>query len=143
MASMRVDKWLWFVRVFKTRTLATEYCRKGRIVRNGVALKPAQEIQIGDTLTVRKPPVTYTFRVKDLPKNRLGAKLVDGYMENLTPPVELQKLDPSFMAFNIYRERGTGRPTKKERREIDELLDSGYGGFDWDSFEPDADDLVD
>lgn len=143
MASMRVDKWLWFVRVFKTRTLATEYCRKGRVTRNGIELKPSQDISVGDTLSVRKPPVTYTFRVKDLPKNRLGAKLVESYMENLTPPEELQKLDPSFMAFNLYRERGTGRPTKKERRDIDELLDSGYGGFDWDSFEPDADDLVD
>lgn len=143
MASMRVDKWLWFVRVFKTRTLATEYCRKGRVTRNGIELKPSQDISVGDTLSVRKPPITYTFRVKALPKNRLGAKLVESYMENLTPPEELQKLDPSFMAFNLHRERGTGRPTKKERRDIDELLDSGYGNFDWDSFDPDADDLVD
>ncbi len=137
MASIRVDKWLWFVRVFKTRTLATDYCTKGRVMRNGVALKPAHEIQPGDTLTVRKPPVTYTFRVKEIAKSRLGAKLVENYLENLTPQEELQKLDPSFIAFNVYRERGTGRPTKKERREIDELFNSGYSGFDWDDFEPD------
>lgn len=137
---MRVDKWLWFVRVFKTRTLATEYCRRGRVTRNGIALKPSQDINVGDTLKVRKPPVNYIFRVKDLPKNRLGAKLVESYLENLTPPEELLKLDPSFMAFNIHRKRGTGRPTKKERREIDELFDSDFGGFDWDRFDPDTDD---
>lgn len=139
MAAMRVDKWLWFVRVFKTRTLATEYCQKGRVMRDGVALKPSHDIQIGDELTVRKPPVTYTFRVKDIPKSRIGAKLVESYLENLTPPEELQKLDPSFMAFNIYRDRGTGRPTKKERREIDELFDSGFDSLNWDSLDPNDD----
>ncbi|QKG80722.1 RNA-binding S4 domain-containing protein [Tenuifilum thalassicum] len=132
MASMRVDKWLWFVRVFKTRTQATDACRKGRVTRDGINLKPSQEVQPGETITVRKPPVNYTFKVKDFPKSRVGAKLVENYLENLTPPEELQKLDPAYMAFNIYRERGTGRPTKKERREIDELLDSGISDFDWD-----------
>lgn len=139
MASIRVDKWLWFVRVFKTRTLATEYCNKGRVMRNGVALKPSNEIHPGETLTVRKPPVTYTFKVKDIPKSRVGAKLLESYLENLTPAEELQKLDPSLMAFNLHRDRGTGRPTKKERREIDELLDSGFDAFDWDNFDPDED----
>jgi len=135
MNSMRVDKWLWFVRVFKTRTMATEYCSKGRVTLNGTPLKPSAQIQPGDTIQVRKPPVNYTFRVKDLPKSRIGAKLVSNFMENLTPQEELQKLDPNFMAFNLQRQRGTGRPTKKERREIDELLNSDFGGFDWDSFE--------
>ncbi len=139
MASIRVDKWLWFVRVFKTRTLATEYCNKGRVMRNGIVLKPSNDIHQGDTLTVRKPPVTYTFKVKDIPKSRVGAKLLENYLENLTPAEELQKLDPSFMAFNLYRDRGTGRPTKKERREIDELLDAGFDAFDWDSFDSDED----
>jgi len=141
MQSIRVDKWLWFVRIFKTRTIATEYCAKGRVLRNGLSLKPASEVQPGDTLTIRKPPVTYTFRVKGIPKSRLGAKLVEDYRENLTSSEELQKLDPSFMAFSIYRERGTGRPTKKERREINELLDSGLSNFDWDSFDPNDNDL--
>jgi ribosome-associated heat shock protein Hsp15 len=93
---------------------------------NGNIVKPAREIQVGETIVVRKPPVNYTFKVKGFPKSRVGAKLVMDYLENLTPADELQKLDPAFMAFNIYRERGTGRPTKKDRRSLDELFEDGF-----------------
>ncbi|HPD94287.1 MAG: RNA-binding S4 domain-containing protein [Bacteroidales bacterium] len=127
--TQRIDKWLWFVRIFKTRSIATEYIRKGRVSVNGSLVKPAREVQEGDTVTVRKPPVAYTFRIKGLPKSRLGAKLVSDYMENLTPEEELQKLDPNFMAFNVHRDPGTGRPTKKDRRMLDEMIDDW---FDWD-----------
>lgn len=94
--------------------------------------KPSREIKIGDTVKVRKPPITYTFRVVAIPNGRVGAKLVPDYMENITPPDELQKLDPSFMAFGISRDRGTGRPTKKERRSLDEMFGADFDGFDWD-----------
>lgn len=127
--TQRIDKWLWFVRIFKTRSIATEYIRKGRVSVNGSLVKPAREVQEGDTVIVRKPPVAYTFRIKGLPKSRLGAKLVSDYMENLTPEEELQKLDPNFMAFNVHRDPGTGRPTKKDRRMLDEMIDDW---FDWD-----------
>lgn len=130
--STRIDKWLWSVRIFKTRSIAIEFCRKGRVTINGNMIKPAREVQVGDTIVVRKPPVNYTFKVKGFPKSRVGAKLVVDYLENLTPADELQKLDPAFMAFNIYRERGTGRPTKKDRRSLDELFEDGFEGFDWD-----------
>lgn len=127
--TQRIDKWLWFVRIFKTRSIATEYIRKGRVSVNGSLVKPAREVQEGDTVIVRKPPVAYTFRIKGLPKSRLGAKLVSDYMENLTPEEELQKLDPNFMVFNVHRDPGTGRPTKKDRRMLDEMIDDW---FDWD-----------
>ncbi|MHC1702678.1 MAG: RNA-binding S4 domain-containing protein [Tenuifilaceae bacterium] len=128
----RVDKWLWSVRIFKTRTIAAEYCKKGRVLMNDNPVKPSKELRVGDIVLVRKPPITYSFRVKGVPKNRLGAKLVSDYIENITPREELQKIDPSFMAFYGTRERGTGRPTKRDRRTIDTILDSTSDSFDWD-----------
>lgn len=122
----RIDKWLWTVRIFKTRSLATEECKKGRVRINEIEAKPSREIRIGETITVRKPPLNYTFIVKGIPKNRIGAKLVDDFLENITPKEELQKLEPGFMAFQGYRERGSGRPTKKERRTLDEIRDSSF-----------------
>lgn len=130
--STRIDKWLWSVRIFKTRSIAIEFCKNGRVFLNSNMVKPAREVQLGDIITVRKPPVNYTFRVKGIPKSRIGAKLVVEYLENLTTAEELQKLDPAFMAFNIYRDRGTGRPTKKDRRSLDEIFDAGFEGFEWD-----------
>lgn len=130
--SSRIDKWLWSVRIFKTRSLASEYCKKGRVLIKDTAVKPAKEIHIGDLIIVRKPPVNYSFCVKGIPKNRIGAKLVSEYLENVTSQDELQKLDPNFMAFYGNRDRGTGRPTKKERRSIDTILDLNPGDFDWD-----------
>lgn len=130
--SSRIDKWLWAVRIFKTRSIASEYCKKGRVLIKETSIKPAKEIRIGDIITVRKPPVNYQFRVKGIPKNRIGAKLTPDYIENITPQDELQKLDPNFIAFYGNRDRGAGRPTKKERRSIDNALDSSQNDFDWD-----------
>jgi len=132
-SNSRIDKWLWSVRIFKTRSIATEYCKKGRVIIGDNSVKPAKEIHINDIVIVRKPPITYSFRVKGIPQNRIGAKLTSDYIENITPQEELQKLDPNFMAFYGNRDRGTGRPTKKERRNIDQVLDSTFdSGFDWD-----------
>lgn len=130
--SNRIDKWLWSVRIFKTRSIASEYCKKGRVLIKDTSVKPAKELHIGDIVVVRKPPVNYSFRVKGIPKNRIGAKLTPDYLENITPQDELQKLDPNFMAFYGNRDKGTGRPTKKERRSIDTVLDSDPNNFDWD-----------
>jgi ribosome-associated heat shock protein Hsp15 len=123
-SSARIDKWLWMVRIYKTRSLATEECKKGRVRLNDSEIKPSREICAGNIITVRKPPVTYSYVVKDIPKSRVGAKLVNEYLDNITPQEELDKLTPGFMAFQGYRQRGTGRPTKKERRTLDEVLDT-------------------
>ena len=128
----RIDKWLWCVRIFKTRAIASEYCKKARVFINGNPIKPSKEIHIGDIIAVRRPPVTYSFCVKGIPRNRIGAKLTPEFLENITPKDELQKLDPDFMAFYGNRDKGTGRPTKKERRSIDGVLDSSPDDFDWD-----------
>lgn len=95
-------------------------------------VKPSKEIHPNDMLSVRKPPITFVFRVKGIPKNRIGAKLVPEYLENMTPAEELQKLDPNFMAFYGTRDRGAGRPTKKERRSLDAAVNPITNGFDWD-----------
>ena len=120
-SNSRIDKWLWTVRIFKTRSLATEECKKTRVKINNADVKPSKEVKSGDVVSVRKPPVLFTFVVKDIPKSRVGAKLVPDYLEDITPPEELGKLDPGFLAFQGARERGSGRPTKKERRTLDSL----------------------
>lgn len=130
-SSNRIDKWLWSVRIFKTRSLASEYCKKGRVLLKENPVKPSKEIHPGDIIIVRKPPINYSFRVKSIPQNRIGAKLVSDYLENITPQEELQKLDPNFMAFYGNRDRGAGRPTKKDRRNINEMLDLKDDSFDW------------
>jgi ribosome-associated heat shock protein Hsp15 len=134
----RIDKWLWMVRIFKSRSIAAEYIKKGRVFIKDIAVKPSKEIHVGDIIIVRKPPVSYSFKVVGFPKNRVGAKLVSEYLENITPQEELQKLDPNFMAFYGTRDKGTGRPTKKERRTIDSVLDADSDLFDWDD-EPSED----
>jgi ribosome-associated heat shock protein Hsp15 len=130
MSEARVDKWLWMVRIFKTRTLAAEACKKGRVHINQSEAKASKDVRVGDTISVRKPPVNYTFIVKGIPNNRVGAKLLPDYLENTTSDEELQKLDPGFLAFQGARERGMGRPTKKERRILDSIKDSVFD--DWD-----------
>ena len=90
---VRIDKWLWAVRIFKTRTIATEACKKGRVSIGGVTVKPSRTIKVGDVIDVRKPPVTYSFRVLDLSENRMGAKLVPNFLENITPPEQYELLD--------------------------------------------------
>lgn len=120
---VRIDKWLWAVRIYKTRTLAADACKKGRIIINGLEVKPSHEVRKGEIIFVRKLPVIYTLRVKELLHNRQPAQHVKEYMEDLTSPEELEKLKLNDLLF-YKREKGTGRPTKKERRLLDDLLSS-------------------
>ena len=123
---VRIDKFMWATRIFKTRTIATEACKKGRVMLDGVAVKPSRMIKVGDVIQVRKPPVTYYFRVIALSENRMGAKLVPGYLENITPPEQYELLEMSRLSGFIGRARGTGRPTKKDRRSLEEFTTPEY-----------------
>ena len=136
----RIDKWLWAVRIFKTRTIATEACKKGRVSVGDTVVKPSRTIHVGDVVKVRKPPVTYSFEVLALTENRLGAKLVPGYMNNITPQSELQLLDIVKISGFIDRRKGLGRPTKREGRQLSEFTDSMSDGFDFEfGFDEDDD----
>ena len=117
---VRVDKWLWAIRIFKTRNQASDACRKGRIIIDDQAVKPSRVLKLGDVVQIRKPPVHYSYRVKDLLGKRLSARLVQEYFENITPESELDKLKVRETFF-VTRDRGSGRPTKKERRTMDKL----------------------
>lgn len=145
MNEVRIDKWLWAVRIFKTRTVATEACKKGRVTVGGVAVKPSRPLKIGETVSVRKPPVTYSFRVLALTQNRLGAKLVPDYMENVTPESELHLLDVVKVSGFINRRKGLGRPTKREGRQLQQftadIWDSPADGWDFDALDDDDDDF--
>ena len=118
---VRIDKYLWAIRVFKTRTEATEACSGGKVKIGGVNAKPSKDVRPGDIINVRKGAVNYTFRVIDGLDKRVGAKLVPDYAENLTPEEELQKLRAPVEPFFVTRDRGAGRPTKKERRDLEQL----------------------
>jgi ribosome-associated heat shock protein Hsp15 len=119
MEETRIDKWLWAVRIFKTRTIASAECLKGRVLIDGIEVKPSRVVRIGNLLVVKKPPVLYTYRVLGIIENRVGAKLVENYLENLTSEEELKKLDLEKLSGFIDRDRGEGRPTKRERRKMD------------------------
>lgn len=116
---VRVDKWLWAVRVFKTRSIATDACKKGRVTIDGQSVKPSRTLKTGEVVEVRKNPVRYSYKVKQLIQKRVGAKLVPEYMEDVTPASELEILEMQKNMSWFERERGTGRPTKKDRRDID------------------------
>lgn len=118
---VRIDKWLWAARIFKTRTVALEACKKNRVTVNDAPAKPSRMIRVGDIISVRKPPVTYSFKVLGLISNRIGAKLVPEYAENITPPEQYEILDLQKISGFVNRTKGTGRPTKKERRDLDEF----------------------
>ena len=111
------------MRIYKTRSIAADACKNGRISMNGVQLKPSRTFKIGDTFNVRKGPITYTYKVLQLTENRLGAKLVPDYMQDCTSPQQLELLELARMAGNGGRDRGTGRPTKKDRRDIEIFFD--------------------
>ena len=128
----RIDKWLWAMRIFKTRTISTEACKKGRVMIDGVAAKPSRMIKPGDTINVRKPPVMYSFLVKALTENRLGAKLVPEYMDNITPQSELDLLEVVKISGFIDRRKGLGRPTKREGRDLARFTDDMSDGWDFD-----------
>lgn len=132
---VRVDKWLWAVRIFKTRSIATDACKKNRVSINGSAAKAARSVKVGDIVSVRKPPIEYSFRVLALLNNRVGAKLVPEYMENITPREQYEILELQRISGFVDRAKGLGRPTKKERRDLDQFsqdLPSGLDLFDWD-----------
>lgn len=121
MDEVRLDKYLWSIRVYKTRTEATTACNGGKVRLNGADTKPSKAVKVGNEIVVRKGPVTYTFKVLQLIDKRQGAKLVPQYAENLTPEEELAKLHAPVETFFLKRDRGTGRPTKKDRRQMDDL----------------------
>lgn len=131
---VRIDKWLWAVRLFKTRTLAVEACKKGRIMIQGTNIKPSRMIRVGDVIQIKKPPITYSFKVLDLSEKRMGAKLVPEFMEDATPQSEYDILELSKVSGFIDRDRGAGRPTKKDRRDlVDFIDDSFFDEWDFDS----------
>lgn len=119
---MRIDKFLWCIRVFKTRTLAAEQCRLNKVWVNGELIKPSREIKPSDVIKVRKGPVHFSFEVIAFPTSRVGAKLIGHYMNDVTPQEEKERLESYRLQMSAERPRGLGRPTKRERRELDEFL---------------------
>ncbi len=133
MEETRIDKWLWAVRIFKTRTIATEAVKKGRVMIDNVVIKPSRNVHVGDVIQVKKPPVTYSFKVLDLADKRMSAKLVPQFMENITPPEQYEILELNKISGFVDRQRGTGRPTKKERRDLEVFTENfDFDEFDWD-----------
>src|SRR5574344_1000715 len=131
----RIDKWLWAARIFKTRTLAAEACKKGRVTMGGVQLKPSKMVKAGEVIDIRKPPITYSFKVFQAIEKRVGAKLLPEIIENVTSPTQYELLEMSKISGFVNRARGTGRPTKKERRDLDDftsLEDISESDFNFD-----------
>lgn len=134
MNEVRIDKWMWATRIFKTRTIAAEACKKNRVMIGGVNVKPSRMIKVGDVVQVRKPPVTFSFKVLALTERRMGAKMVPDYLENVTTPDQYEILEMNKISGFVDRARGLGRPTKKDRRELEQFTDPGAmdDGFDFD-----------
>lgn len=134
----RLDKWLWAARIYKTRTIAAEACKRGQISMKGSSLKPSRMIKAGDVIDVRKPPITYSFRVLQPIEHRIGAKLVPEVLENVTSPEQYELLEMARISGFVNRAKGTGRPTKKDRRSLDEFQSGEpefFGDFDFDDEE--------
>ena len=133
MDSARIDKWLWAARIFKTRSIAADACK------NGMTVKPSHMVKVGEVVSVKKPPVTYSFRILKAIEQRVGAKLIPEIYENVTDPKQYELLEMSRISGFVDRARGTGRPTKKDRRAIDAFVDPALFGFDddddWDDEE--------
>lgn len=136
----RIDKWLWAMRVFKTRTIATDACKKGRVMMGGNAVKPSRTVKPGDVVEVRKPPITYTFRVKAVTGNRLGAKLVPEYLENITPQSQYDLLEMTRISGFVDRRKGLGRPTKRDSRELSRFREDTNADTFYLDFEDEDDD---
>lgn len=131
----RIDKWLWAARIFKTRTLAVAACKKGQVSLGGNQLKPSRMVRVGDIIDVKKPPITYSFRILQAIEHRVGAKLIPEILENITSPEQYELLEMSKISGFVDRARGTGRPTKKERRALDDFKEDVpvfFGDFDFD-----------
>ena len=132
----RLDKWLWASRIFKTRSIAADACKNGRVMVNDVLVKPSRVVKVGDKVSVRKPPVTYSFRILKTIEQRVGAKLLPEIYENITPQDQYDLLEMNRISGFVDRARGMGRPTKKDRRAMDAFVGpslEGYGEFDFDS----------
>lgn len=130
------------MRVFKTRTVATDACKKGRVTMGGAAVKPSRMLKEGDVVEVRKPPITYAFRVKQVTQNRLGARLVPEYLENLTPQAQYDLLEMTRISGFVDRRKGLGRPTKREGREMARFREDSYADtffLDWEDDDDDED----
>lgn len=136
----RLDKFLWASRIFKTRSIAADACKNGRVMIDGVKMKPSRMVKEGDVIQVRKPPVTYSFKILQAIQNRVGAKLVPEILENVTTPDQYELLEMNRISGFVNRARGTGRPTKKERRELDDFtMPAFFGDFDFDDDDEDDD----
>lgn len=139
----RIDKWLWAMRVFKTRSIATDACKKGRVMMGGVAVKPSRSVKVGDVIDVRKPPVTFSFRVKALSPGRLDARLVPDYLENITPQSQYDLLEMTRISGFVDRRKGLGRPTKRDSREMSRFREESYADtffLDWEDDDEDDED---
>ena len=131
----RIDKWLWAARIFKTRTIAAAACKKGQVSMGGVQLKASRMIKEGDVISVRKPPITYSFRVLQPIERRVGAKLIPEVLENVTTPDQYELLEMSKISGFVGRAKGTGRPTKKDRRSLEDFqneVPEFFGDFEFD-----------
>lgn len=130
MNEARIDKWLWASRIFKTRSIAADACKNGRVTIGGMNVKPSRLVKVGEVVDVKKPPITYSFRVLKCIEQRVGAKLVPEIYENVTDPKQYEILEMSRISGFIDRARGTGRPTKKERRQMDAFVEPTMFGFE-------------
>lgn len=128
----RIDKWLWAARIFKTRSIAVDAIKNGRVTIQGTNVKPSRMIKVGETVSVKKPPITYTFKVLKTIEQRVGAKLIPEIYENVTTADQYELLEMSRISGFVDRARGTGRPTKKERRALDAFVDPALLGFEFD-----------
>ncbi len=124
MKEARIDKWLWSARIFKTRSQAADACKKGRVTMDGATLKPSKMVKENEIINVRKPPITFSFRIKQAIEKRVGAKLVPDVLENVTPKDQYELLEMSRISGFVNRAKGTGRPTKKDRRELDDFTET-------------------
>lgn len=146
MNEARIDKWLWAARIYKTRSIAADACKNGRVSVNGVNVKPARMVKVGDVVGVRKPPVTFSFKILKTIEQRVGAKLLPEIYENVTPQDQYELLEMNRISGFVDRARGTGRPTKKDRRAMDAFVMpslEGYGDFQFEDWEDDDEDEED
>ena len=127
----RIDKWLWAARIFKTRSLAADACKNGRVTIGNVNVKPSHMVKVGETVSVRKPPVTYSFKILQTIEQRVGAKLIPEIYENVTTPDQYELLEMNRISGFVDRARGTGRPTKKERRALDAFIGPSFDDIDF------------
>ena len=133
MAEVRIDKWMWATRIFKTRTIAAEACKKNRVMIRGVNVKASRMIKVGDVIQVRKPPITYSFKVLEVTERRMGAKMVPQYLENVTTADQYEILELNKISGFVDRAKGMGRPTKKDRRELEQFAGpDAMDDFDFD-----------